>query len=128
MTAEQLEQLRRYLDAKELTQRDIAKATRVTPARVNALLTGRKNFGRTTAAQWQELFGVSSAWLLTGEGDVAGVQHLTTEKFLSELAAQRHLTEKAQQHIDRLLALLEKKKIAENLAAVGEETKSVQKK
>lgn len=119
MTAEQLTELRRYLDAHELTQRDIAKATRVTPARVNALLSGRRNFGRTTAAQWQELFGISSVWLLTGEGDVAGVQNLTTEQFLAELAAQRQLTEKAQQHIDRLLSLLEKNEPREPLGGRG---------
>lgn len=40
----------------------------VDPAYINKLLNGKKAFGRNTAKQFQDLYGLSSTWLLTGEG------------------------------------------------------------
>lgn len=68
-------------------------------------------------------------WLLTGEGEMLNPTHGITQhqnggsnnsqtitvgqsevsKFLDEIAAQRRMTEKAQEQIDRLLTLLENK-------------------
>ena len=42
----------------------------VTPAYVNKLLTGKKPFGKRTAQRFQDLYGLSASWLLTGEGNM----------------------------------------------------------
>lgn len=52
----------------------------VDPAYINKLLNGKKAFGRNTAKQFQDLYGLSSTWLLTGEGpmltsDMSGSVH-----------------------------------------------------
>lgn len=48
----------------------IAEMLDVDPAYINKLLTGKKAFGKKTAQQFQDLFGLSMSWLLTGEGDM----------------------------------------------------------
>ena len=65
-----LEQLREYLRHNGYTQEMIADKIGTSKAYVNHLLTGRKAFGRNTAAKWSNLFGISYTWLLTGEGDM----------------------------------------------------------
>ena len=63
------EEIKRYLEAQGLTQESIAKQTNVSRAYVNALLNG-KGFGKKTAQTWSNLFGFSTTWLLTGEGEM----------------------------------------------------------
>lgn len=53
-----------------MTQVDIAQELGVTKAYVNALLAGRTRFGKKQAEIWSERFGLSKAWLLTGEGEM----------------------------------------------------------
>lgn len=48
----------------------IAEMLDVDPAYINKLLTGKKAFGKKTAQQFQDLFGLSMSWLLTGEGNM----------------------------------------------------------
>lgn len=59
-----------YFDSKGVTQVDIASQLGVSKAYVNALFTGRSRFGRKQAELWAEKFGLSKAWLLTGEGEM----------------------------------------------------------
>ena len=67
-TNEKLNELRKYLADRGLTQEDIAKRFGVTKQAVNQLLTGRKPFGKQNAQRWANEFGLSAAWLLTGDG------------------------------------------------------------
>ena len=65
---EKLVELRKYLQNKGLTQDAIAQRFGITKQAVNQLLTGRKPFGKQNAQRWSKEFGLSAAWLLTGEG------------------------------------------------------------
>lgn len=62
--------IREYFDNKGFTQKMIAERLGVDPAYVNKLLSGKKPFGKKTAHQFQDLFGLSESWLLTGSGDM----------------------------------------------------------
>lgn len=68
MSDDFVNKLREYFDSKGLTQKAIAEKLNVDPAYVNKLLTGKKAFGKKTAHQFQDLFGLSESWLLTGNG------------------------------------------------------------
>lgn len=61
--------LKKFLEAKGITQEAIARNTGVSRAYVNALLNG-KGFGKKTAETWSNLLGLSKTWLLTGEGEM----------------------------------------------------------
>ena len=63
-----IEDLRKYFDNQGITQKSIAQRMNVDPAYINKLMNGKKAFGRNTAKQFQDLYGLSSTWLLTGEG------------------------------------------------------------
>lgn len=119
MEATFTENLRKFFESKGITQKSIADELNVAPAYINKLLTGKKAFGKKTAQRFQDLYGLSSSWLLTGEGSMltepatAPTASSSTDlssalnKAMDEIAAQRRLTEKSQQQIDRLLSLLE---------------------
>ena len=119
MEATFTENLRKFFENKGITQKSIAEELNVAPAYINKLLTGKKAFGKKTAQKFQDLYGLSSSWLLTGEGSMlsesttapaaSSSTHLSSalNKAMDEIAAQRRLTEKSQQQIDRLLSLLE---------------------
>ena len=68
MSAEMLVEMRNYFDSQGITQKDIAERLQVSPAYVNKLFLGRKDFGKKTAEKFRDLFGLSQSWLLTGEG------------------------------------------------------------
>lgn len=63
-------ELSKYLNDKGLTQKSIATTLGVSEQFVNALVNGRRAFGRKTSQEWQKHFGLSAVWLLTGEGDM----------------------------------------------------------
>ena len=65
-----VEKLRQYFVNKGVSQKMIAEMLDVDPAYINKLLTGKKAFGKKTAQQFQDLFGLSMSWLLTGDGDM----------------------------------------------------------
>ena len=69
---DKLLKLRNYLKDKGLTQVKIAELFNVDKGYINQLLTGRKAFGKRTAEEWSDQFGLSKSWLLTGEGDMFG--------------------------------------------------------
>ena len=62
--------LKNHFKKEHLTQEDIAERLGVTQVYVSGLLNGKRAFGKKQAAKWQDLFGISAVWLLTGEGDM----------------------------------------------------------
>ena len=60
--------LAEYFKSKGVTQLAIAEKLGVSKAYVNALMTGKKAFGKSQAAKWSSEFGISASWLLTGDG------------------------------------------------------------
>jgi len=69
---DKLLKLRNYLKDRGFTQVKIAELFNVDKGYINQLLTGRKAFGKRTAEEWSDQFGLSKSWLLTGEGDMLG--------------------------------------------------------
>ena len=63
-------ELSNYLSDRGLTQKSIATTLGVSEQFVNALVNGRRAFGRKTSQDWQKHFGLSAVWLMTGEGDM----------------------------------------------------------
>lgn len=113
------------------TQKDVATKMGTTAPNVSSALKGMEsvltdNFLRRFNRAYDSTF--SESWLLRGEGDmlnpsitqtvsgdgntsVAGNgNHVNSDlgKALDEIAAQRRVTEKAQEQIDRLLSIIEK--------------------
>lgn len=70
MDEEKLSALGKFLRDTGHTQSSIAAQLGVSQPYVNALLTGRKAFGKSQAKKWGDLYGLSPSWLLTGEGDM----------------------------------------------------------
>lgn len=70
MDEEKLSALGKFLRDTGHTQSSIAAQLGVSQPYVNALLTGRKAFGKSQAKKWGDLYGISPSWLLTGEGDM----------------------------------------------------------
>lgn len=68
MDEKKLLELGKYLRETGHTQASIASQLGVSQPYVNALLTGRKAFGKSQAKKWGDLYGLSPSWLLTGEG------------------------------------------------------------
>lgn len=64
------EKLSKYLNNRGLKQKDIAERLGVTEQCVNALINGRRAFGRKSSVEWQKQFGLSASWLMTGEGEM----------------------------------------------------------
>ena len=62
--------LKEYFDSKGITQVNIASQLGVSKSYVNALFTGKREFGKQQAENWSNLFGLSSSWLLTGDGEM----------------------------------------------------------
>lgn len=80
-----------------LTQVEIAKILGVTKVYVNALLTERKKFGKKQAEKWENLFGISKSWLLTGEGEMLKNSEVVTRVKVEEEPR------KVAEYIDRLI-------------------------
>ena len=62
--------LKDFLKKEGITQQDIASKLDVAQPTVANLINGKKKFGKKTAQKWEDTFGISSAWLLTGKGDM----------------------------------------------------------
>lgn len=113
------EDLKEFFKTKGLTQQMIAKQLGITQSYVGMLMSGNKEFGKKAARTWADTFGLSEAWLLTGEGPMIGgeVQQtnqngdningagITVQKTDSEFF---DLLKKKDEQIDRLLAIIEK--------------------
>ena len=64
------QKLKEYFDGQGITQKDIADELGVSKAYINSLFTNKRAFGKEQAEIWENHFGLSKAWLLTGEGDM----------------------------------------------------------
>lgn len=137
-------ELRKYFESKGITQQSIANQMNVSKAYVNRLFTGKASFGKEVAEKWSNQFGLSKSWLLTGEGSMLSASDPDSvsassstdlssalNKAMDEIAAQRRITEKSQQQIDRLLSLLEADRhtstASSNDAAPGEDSEAPRK-
>lgn len=126
------EELSNFFEGKGLSQQEVADKMGVSKPYINAILNGRKAIGRKQAVKMENLFGLSSSWLLTGDGtmmvteselpitpdgdmelidNAKSFQLLSsiTKSLLNEISAQRRVTEKAQEQIDRIITMLENK-------------------
>lgn len=81
MNEEKLLELGKYLRETGHTQASIASQLGVSQPYVNALLTGRKAFGKSQAKKWGDLYGLSPSWLLTGEGDMLKADSKEEEEY-----------------------------------------------
>ena len=114
------EKLKFYFKQQHITQMQLAEILGCSQSYVNSLLTGKKEFGKGQAKRFEELFGISETWLLTGKGDmmIKGVvqnnhngnninhgnvtlEDSSANKFIA-------LLQKKDEQIDRLLAIIEK--------------------
>lgn len=66
------EDLKNFFKAQGLTQQSIAERLNVSQSYVGMLMSGSKAFGKNAAQTWADMFGLSAAWLLTGEGSITG--------------------------------------------------------
>lgn len=79
---EKLLKIKQYLKENHITQTDVANKLGISVAAVNALLTGKREYGRKTAADWSKAFGFNPVWLLTGAGEML-ISNLTTGNVLN---------------------------------------------
>ena len=105
------------------TQRDLAEKMGATAPNVSSALKGVDNvLTDNFLLRFNNAFGgiFNDNWLLTGEGSMLSASDpnsvsasssadlsVALNKAMDEIAAQRRITEKSQQQIDRLLSLLE---------------------
>jgi len=91
-------------------------------------LNDKKSFGKKQAQKWNELFGLSVNWLLTGLGDMHSdsiiqnnqngdnihghsvTVNKTEKDYLEIIKTQAEQLSKSQEQIDRLLSIIEKMK------------------
>ena len=62
--------LKSHLKQLGYKQDELSKMLDVSQPYISALVSGKKPFGKETAEKWQQMFGFSSGWLLTGEGSM----------------------------------------------------------
>lgn len=62
--------LANYFNSKGINQKEVAEKLDTSTAYVNAILNNRKAIGKKQAQKIENLFGISSAWLLTGRGNM----------------------------------------------------------
>lgn len=127
--------LKKFFKAQGITQQQIGDALGTTQVYVNSILNGRAQIGKSTAKKFHDLYGLSVAWLLTGEGEMMADSNATTinigrdsikvgrdangtsiqqggslsevvEKLVNELAEQRRASNKQQELINTLIEKL----------------------
>ena len=62
--------LKSHINLLGYNQEQLSKMLNVSQPYLSALLSGKKAFGKGTAEKWQQMFGFSAGWLLTGEGEM----------------------------------------------------------
>lgn len=123
--------LRTFFAQRNMTFKSAADKLGVHQSSVGNLVAGRVPFGKKVAHDWQEAFGLSELWLMTGEGDmllpspthpsiinidkstgkqVAGRDNVNTTESADAIA----IIKKQQEQMDRLLKLLEAAMLNQN--------------
>ncbi len=59
-----------FFASRNISKSEIAKQMNIGCSYVSNLFSGRTAFGKKNAAKFQELYGISAAWLLTGVGEM----------------------------------------------------------
>lgn len=67
-TPEKIKEFKRHIKNVGIGQAEIARMLKTSQPTVSALINGKASFGKKAAAEWEKLFGVSAAWLVTGAG------------------------------------------------------------
>lgn len=67
---ERSDAIKKYFRTQGIAQTDIAIALNVSKQYVNDVLNGRATIGKGLASRLSEAYGLSPAWLLTGEGEM----------------------------------------------------------
>lgn len=127
--------LKKFFKAQGITQQQIGDALGTTQVYVNSILNGRAQIGKSTAKKFHDLYGLSVAWLLTGEGEMMANSNATTinigrdsikvgrdangtsiqqggsltevvEKLVNELAEQRRMNNRQLELINTLIEKL----------------------
>ena len=114
-------ELANFFKNKGLSQTDVANMLGTSPQYISALFSGRKNVGKKQAVKFEELFGLSALWLLTGKGDMlstpihaeegsvqvmGNASNVNAGKTIDSLV---ELLKRKDEQIDRLIRLLEEK-------------------
>lgn len=114
-------ELANFFKDKGLSQTDVAKMLGTSPQYISAIFSGRKNVGKKQAVKFEELFGLSASWLLTGKGDMlstpvhaeegsvqvmGNASNVNAGKTIDSLV---ELLKRKDEQIDRLIRLLEEK-------------------
>lgn len=97
--------LKDFFRTNGINQAEISKRLNKSQALVNRLLNG-KPFGKRTAMEWAEAFGLNPMWLMTGEGDMLLDNTGTIKTNALQIGEQNTWV---QTESERLLSLLEKK-------------------
>ena len=114
-------ELANFFKNKGLSQTDVANMLGTSPQYISAIFSGRKNVGKKQAVKFEELFGLSASWLLTGKGDmlstpihaeegsvqvIGNASNVNAGKTIDNLV---ELLKRKDEQIDRLIRLLEEK-------------------
>lgn len=114
-------ELANFFKNKGLSQTDVAKMLGTSPQYISAIFSGRKNVGKKQAVKFEELFGLSASWLLTGKGNmlstpvhaeegsvqvIGNASNVNAGKTIESLV---ELLKRKDEQIDRLIRLLEEK-------------------
>ena len=114
-------ELANFFKNKGLSQTDVANMLGTTPQYISALFSGRKNVGKKQAVKFEELFGLSALWLLTGKGDMLSTPIHAEEGSVQVMGNASNvnagktidclveLLKRKDEQIDRLIRLLEEK-------------------
>lgn len=112
-------ELANFFKNKGLSQTDVANMLGTSPQYISAIFSGRKNVGKKQAVKFEEIFGLSALWLLTGKGDMlstpihaeegsvqvmGNASNVNAGKTIDSLV---ELLKRKDEQIDRLIRLLE---------------------
>ena len=115
------EELANFFKNKGLSQTDVANMMGTSPQYICAIFSGRKSIGKKQAVKFEELFGLSASWLLTGKGNMlstpihaeegsvqvmGNASNVNAGKTIDSLV---ELLKRKDEQIDRLIRLLEEK-------------------
>lgn len=114
-------ELANFFKNKGLSQTDVANMLGTSPQYISAIFSGRKNVGKKQAVKFEELFGLSASWLLTGKGNMLSTPVHAEEGSVQVLGNASNvnagktidslveLLKRKDEQIDRLIRLLEEK-------------------
>lgn len=113
-TKEVSKAIKRWLEDNGYSLAKVAEIFDSSPQSVSNSLSGERFMGPNLAKKWAEAFGFNEVYLRTGEGQLIldnqpkGDEKTEMEKAIEAIQSSNQITLKAQEHTDRLLALLER--------------------